>query len=255
MSEQGQVAGTEENVVIEAGGCAVTLLPQFGGKIASIQVNGRELLQQPLAPVAPRTQTMSFDAGDASGWDECLPSVAACSVEFADGTVEIPDHGDLWRVEWKDRDQRSENRDQENTVALYATCFSLPLEMERTLSLEENDGGWRLELQYGVTNFGSVPAPWSWGAHPLFLAEAGDRIVLPESVRTLRVEGSGGGRLGKNGDTVSWPVAKLADGGETDLSAVLAADSGVGDSYSQARWARRKTGANWCGPMRAYAFA
>ncbi len=90
-----------ENVLIRAGECAVTVLPRFGGKIASIRIGERELLQTPLAPIAPRTLTMAFDAGDASGWDECLPSVAACTVETEAGIAEIPDHGDLWRVEWR----------------------------------------------------------------------------------------------------------------------------------------------------------
>lgn len=247
MSELEPVADAKENVVMEetrlaAGDCSVTLLPRFGGKIASIQVKGRELLQQPLAPIAPRTREMSFDSGDASGWDECLPSVAACRVEFSGGEPEIPDHGDLWRVEWeKSRDKGQGKRD--NSLMLVGKCFSLPLELERTVSLEEDHRGYRLRLQYRLTNFGSAPAPWSWAAHPLFLAEEGDRIVLPESIRSLRVEGSGGGRLGKSGDTVSWPVARLASGGETDLSVALAGDSGVGDKLFTGALDAEE---NWC---------
>jgi hypothetical protein len=91
----------KENVLIQAGTCAVTILPHLGGKIASIRVGETELLQGPLAPYGPRTRTMNFDAGDASGWDECLPSVAACAVKTSVGTARIPDHGDLWRVEWQ----------------------------------------------------------------------------------------------------------------------------------------------------------
>ena len=59
----------KENVLIAAGDFSLTLLPQFGGKIASIRVKGKELLQAPLSPIAPRTQTTAFDACDASGWD------------------------------------------------------------------------------------------------------------------------------------------------------------------------------------------
>jgi len=92
-----------ENVLIRAGDCAVKVLPDVGGKIASIRVGEKELLQAPLAPLAPRTRTMAFDAGDASGWDECLPSVAACRVRTESGIADIPDHGDLWRVEWKEQ--------------------------------------------------------------------------------------------------------------------------------------------------------
>jgi galactose mutarotase-like enzyme len=213
----------------------VTILPRLGGKIASIRIGERELLQSPLAAYGPRTRTMSFDAGDASGWDECLPSVAACTVETGAGTVSIPDHGDLWRVEWKSREQGIGNREQlgvgasEGSVALRGKCFSLPLTLDRTVRLMETAKGWRLRVDYTVWNSGNSAAPWSWAAHPLFVAEAGDRIVLPGSIKTLRLEGSGGDRLGKNGDTVSWPVATLADGVRSDLSLAQGPASGIGD--------------------------
>jgi galactose mutarotase-like enzyme len=230
-------AAGKENVVMRAGVCAVTIMPYLGGKIASITVRGNELLQARLAPYAPRTRTMSFDAGDASGWDECLPSVAACAVETEAGTAIIPDHGDLWRVEWNAllSDQLSvvssppQAPEAGASVQLRGECFSLPLSLERTVTLREASAGWELTLEYTVTNMGSFPSPWSWAAHPLFAAEAGDRIVLPASIDTLRLEGSGGNRLGNGGDTISWPMAALADGGVTDLSVAGAADSGIGD--------------------------
>jgi galactose mutarotase-like enzyme len=53
--------------------------------------------------------------------------------------------------------------------------------------------------------------------------------VLPESITTLRLEGSGGGRLGKGGDRVRWPMAAVAGGGATDLSTVQGYGSGIGD--------------------------
>ena len=149
-----------ENVLIRAGECAVTVLPQAGGKIASIRIGERELLQQPLAPIAPRTRTMAFDESDASGWDECLPSVAACDVKTEAGIAEIPDHGDLWRVEWQE--QGSGTREQgigaieqtDASVALIGRCFSLPLELERRLDLSETKSGWQLKLAYKLTKHG-----------------------------------------------------------------------------------------------------
>lgn len=240
MSSVGQQTDEKENVIISAGDCSLTVLPRFGGKIASIKVGERELLQQSLAPIAPRTRTMGFDESDASGWDECLPSVAACGVEFASGQAQIPDHGDLWRVGWQPIETKDEGR---GAISLRGKCFSLPLELERTIALQEAAGGWRLSLAYRLANLGSAPAPWSWAAHALFLAEAGDRIVLPETISTLRLEGSGGGRLGKNGDTVSWPLAKLASGGETDLSLALPPDSGVGDKLFAGLLGAKE---NWC---------
>ena len=238
------VAAQSENVLISGGECVITVLPSFGGKIASITVAGRELLQAPLAPVTKRTKTMSFDESDASGWDECIPSVAACSVETAAGRAEIPDHGDLWRVEWEK--QGSGNREQglENgSLRLFGKCFSLPLEVERTIRLHEIERGWRMELSYRIRNCGKYAVPWSWAAHPLFVCEQGDRIVLPESVRTMKVEGSGGERLDKGGGSVSWPVTVLAHGGTADLSVVDRSDSGIGDKLFAGPL---RANENWC---------
>jgi galactose mutarotase-like enzyme len=226
MTKEGLAVAECENVVMRAGECSVTILPQFGGKIASIRVRGRELLQQPLVPIVPRTQAMGFDESDASGWDECLPSVAACEVEFAGAKVPVPDHGDLWRVDWE---KAPEQEPIPGSLTLRGQCFSLPLELTRTVRLEEMPGTWRLGLFYKLTNTGTQPAPWSWSAHPLFAVDEGDWINLPNGMHELRLEGSGGGRLGKNGDSVRWPMAKLADGGEADMRLTLAADSGVGD--------------------------
>ena len=59
---------------------SVDVLPALGGKIASMRKNGVELLQQPLQPYAPRTLWTGFEESDASGFDECLPSVSACEI-------------------------------------------------------------------------------------------------------------------------------------------------------------------------------
>jgi galactose mutarotase-like enzyme len=241
MRSAGFKAGTEENVLIRAGNCSVSFLPHLGGKIASLRFADIELLQSLIDRLAPRTRTMSFDAGDASGWDECLPSVAACRVETAAGTVEIPDHGDLWRVAWQvvHADERS--------ATLAGECFSLPLRLERSLELSETESGCRIALRYEVANTGMHKVPWSWAAHPLFACEPGDTLRLPASITKLRLEGSGGNRLGKSGDTVAWPVAQLANGGETDLSQAGAADSGIGDKLFTGPLSPSE---NWCEILR-----
>ena len=265
MTESGTSLTKTENVLMRARGCTVTVLPQFGGKIASIRIGERELLQRPLAPIAPRSRTTAFDAADASGWDECLPSVAACRVDTKAGAAAIPDHGDLWRVEWEVRGQASGVRGQGSTkghpielkmhdgvsgrrkadaaLTLMGECFSLPLRLERTLTLTAREIGWTLNLDYSVTNLSLEKVPWSWAAHPLFDVEEGDRIVLPESIKLLRLEGSGGGRLGKGGDTVAWPIAELAHGGRADLSVAGAPDSEVGDKLFAGPL---RASENWC---------
>ncbi|HEY9126675.1 MAG TPA: hypothetical protein VIM62_06090 [Acidobacteriaceae bacterium] len=218
----------KENVVISAGGCSVTLLPQYGGKLAAITANGHQLLQPPLAPYAPRTRETPFDASDASGWDECLPSVGACAMPTESGPALIPDHGDLWRVPWRLLDHTSAS------ATLCGACFSLPLELTRSNAIQEISTGWRLNFAYTLINTGAHPAPWSWAAHSLFTVEPGDTLRLPREIRSLRLEGSGGDRLGRAGDTVSWPIAALAESSPDhpktdDLRIVKPASTAIGD--------------------------
>jgi len=226
-----EVASEKENVVIAAGDCDLTILPQFGGKISSIRVRGRELLQQPIGPIEQRTRTMAFDESDASGWDECLPSVAACSAPYAGSETQIPDHGDIWRIAAEPRVEGPGSRGQVSADAASVVweCFSLPLRLKRELALEATEMGWRITANYKLTNTGKVHAPWSWAAHPLFAVELGDRVILPHSIRALRLEGSGGRRLGESGNRVAWPAARLAHGGGTDLDVVQDAQSEIGD--------------------------
>ncbi|MGD0789182.1 MAG: hypothetical protein ABR898_14460 [Terracidiphilus sp.] len=237
MAVTSNVGLEEENVLIQAGNCSLTFLPRLGGKIASIRVGDRELLQAPLAPYGPRTRTMRFEEGDASGWDECLPSVADCTVKTAAGTASVPDHGDLWRVEWQHMAA------SETSATFRGECFSLPLALERAVALTETAKGWKLSVDYKVTNTGSYPAPWSWCAHTSYAAEAGDRVFLPESIHTLLLEGSGGGRLGKGGDKVSWPLASLVTGGTTDLSVAQGPETGIGDKLFAGPLAAAE---DWC---------
>lgn len=210
------------SVPLESTSLCITVLPSLGAKIASIQLlPGREeLLQQPLLPYAPRIHFMAFDASDASGWDECLPSVAACEVQTASGTTAlIPDHGDFWQVEWQVDSQ------SKNVVTLSAHGYSLPLSFSKRLHLEGN----QLQVSYRVRNMGSVAIDYIYSAHPLFAVDPGDRILLPQSVKEVTVEGSAKGRLGVRGTKHSWPVTRVDGSRGIDLSFAGNPADGTGD--------------------------
>lgn len=206
-------------VEMKAGTLEASILPDFGGKIASLRKRGAELLQAPLRPPAPRDRQMSFEAGDASGWDECLPSVAPCRVETASGMVDIPDHGDVWRLPCE-VEQRSERE-----VRLTVTASSLPLRLERTLAITETG----LRVDYRLENTGKTAVPYLWASHPLFVVEAGDAVVLPSSVAKVTVEGTAGNRLGAKGRVLDWPLAESASGERVDLSQAEGPESDIGD--------------------------
>ena len=198
-------------MLLENESLRIEVLPEFGGKISLIVAlpSGTEMLQPQLRPVVPRTAGLAFDKSDASGWDECLPTVSACTLP---GGEAMQDHGDLWRIPWDVLEQDA------TSVRMSVAATSLPLRFTRALRVE----GSSLFLDYEVSNVGDRPAEYVWSAHPLFAVEAGDRIVLPSDIKEVLVEGSGGGRLGAAGSRVAWP-------GPFELDHVLAPDANVGD--------------------------
>lgn len=198
----------------------IEIMPALGGKISSIRTlrGDEELLQKPLMPYAPRNSTVPFEDTDASGFDECLPSVAACSLMTPGGRLNIPDHGEFWRLPCKVRRSREE-------VTLESTGTSLPLRFERRLRLNDN----HLRIDYTVTNASRFPADYVWAAHPLFVVEEGDCIDLPPSAQSVLVEGSAGNRLGPAGSIHPWPLADTGPGGTIDLRVVGSPADGVGD--------------------------
>jgi galactose mutarotase-like enzyme len=210
---------TEERLVLKTDTLAMEMLPALGGKIASLRCRGIELLQAPLRPYAERNLRMGFDESDASGIDECLPSVSACEITGRAGTVAIPDHGEFWRLPCQ-TEQRGPDE-----MRMTATGSVLPLRFERTLKL---DGG-ELQIAYRLKNVGEGEVPYVWSAHPLFSVDAGDAIVLPSSVRKVRVEGSAHERLGTKGEVHNWPVTELHSSEKVDLSLAGDVSDNIGD--------------------------
>ncbi len=199
----------------------VEVLPALGGKLASISLagSGGELLQAPLRPYAPRGATLPFDQADASGWDECLPSIGPCEVLYGDGqTAKVEDHGDFWRVGF------TVDEATETTLRMHAEGTSLPLGFERALRLD----GRVLHLDYKLHNRSDAAVPWGWSVHPLFAIQPFDRIHLPGSVREVTAHSSANGRLG--GGTLAWPhTSNALDGEPLDLSLAGSVDDGAAD--------------------------
>lgn len=229
----------KQSIVLENSLLRAVILPELGGKIASLRVKriGLELLQQPLRPYRLRTHHQKFEDSDASGADECLPTVAACTIDWNGQPHYLPDHGDIWRLS-------CDATTSLNAVTLKVNLSSLPLCFERDITLVDHS----LHFRYRITNVGSAPVPFLGSAHPLFVADAGDRIVLPGDIRHLTLESSIGNRLGIAGASISWPQAIDVDGHQIDLSRVLGPESAVADKLfanfaQQSPW-------TWCGLYR-----
>lgn len=166
-----------EAVEYRAQDVIVVVLPGRGGKIASLQAFGHEWLAQPELPFGPLPAAGDvFVEGDMCGWDECAPSVVACTLlggrDAATGTP-LPDHGELWTVPW-----RVDPADLGRTFARgpISRCT-----FARTVTLGP---GPVVRLDYAVTST-DVDTPFLWAAHPQLRAPAGSHVFLdrePERV-------------------------------------------------------------------------
>jgi hypothetical protein len=187
----------------------VRILPAFGGKITSLRstLTGEEFLLPPLQSYHRVSSTANFDESDGGGFDECLPSVASC--ESIAGEAPVPDHGDLWRINWN-VDSHDEG------IVLRADATSRPLSLTRRATLQESS----LVLEYDLFNPSDSPTTWLWSAHPLLLVDAGDRIVLPSQIEEVKVEYSAVDLVLRNNNSVAWPQAQSSLGDAVDLSRV-----------------------------------
>ena len=205
---------------------SVEVLPALGGKVASMRKNGVELLQQPLLPYAPRSLTTPFEDSDASGFDECLPSVSACDINSPSGKISIPDHGEFWRL------SHESNSSSDREIHLEATGSVLPLRFKRRLRLVADSGRHHpeaLHIDYQLENVGGAQIHYAWSAHPLFAVEPGDCIHLPPTVTVVKVENSAHTRLGVPGGVHPWPFAQLSTGELAKLNRVGNETDNVGD--------------------------
>jgi galactose mutarotase-like enzyme len=175
----------------------IRVAPELGAKIVSLKslVTGREWMWRPPGPFRLFRNELGdpFERSTLVGADECLPTVAPCTW----GGRELPDHGEVWSIPWSvDRHAL----DQGHIKTTVATPVS-PFVLQRTVRLEENE----VRLDYRLKNISRRPEPFLWAFHPLLRMVEGDRIALPEDVRSVRVESVDGLQGMPHGSTRPWP--------------------------------------------------
>lgn len=149
---------------VGGGGLTAEILPWRGAKIVSLtDGSGYEWLLPPQRPlVRPARLGTAFIDAEMCGWDECAPTIVACEA----GGHEIPDHGDLWDVEWTVDGDSMTGRGRSLSYALTRTIVAI----ERGLRFD-----------YKVTAAGDDELPLLWAAHPQFTAPAGSRVLTNAS--------------------------------------------------------------------------
>lgn len=144
-------------VRLHGGPWEVEVRPQRGGRITSIRLDGAELLDQGIGVDDP-TATGFVEAG-AAGWDEMVPNIDVAPYPgpgLYEG-LELPDHGEAWRLPWSVVDDST----------LEVSGRLLPWKLARRIVLSDSAA----RFDYTYTNTGDAPLYAYWCAHPLFRYE------------------------------------------------------------------------------------
>jgi len=216
--------GSLDAVVLNNGSLRLTVVPELGGKIVSLIRNesGYEYLLQPSDPERAyrrRNYGDKFEDYEPSGFDECLPTIAACLYpEEPFSASRLPDHGDIWCLS-------SDLEIFGKQISLTSSMRSLPLQFTKKVRLQANI----VKLEYAVTNLSQSIVKFLWSAHPLLRVEPGAEIILPREVKEVEVGWSRDNRLGKSGDIRTWPRATECSGRIVDLNRVGSPSAGTAE--------------------------
>lgn len=203
------------------GQISLVIIPDLGGKIASIRHIGSDrewLWTNPYLsydrPIYGASYVREYDFG---GVDECFPTVAPAfyPAEPWSGTP-VPVHGELWAQPWEV--SCSEASEERVTLTLVCHGVRFPYRFERTITVERDRPSARLD--YRVINLSPYAMPFLWSIHPLLPLEPGMRLTLPAGVSQIRIDFSTQDWLGKTGELHAWPVVTDSKGEMIDLSKI-----------------------------------
>ena len=172
-----------DGIQIQTGVIALTLVPELGGKISSLRDrrNGHEWLwRHPRYPYKRVPHGSSYIAeADTGGWDECFPSVSACSYPSEPWQgVAIQDHGELWS-----QIPEFEMEEHPETITLRTRWqgIALPYTFTRTTTLTADSSV--IRSNYEVLTDSAQPLNFVWCIHALLAIEPGMELYLPPSAR------------------------------------------------------------------------
>ncbi len=218
--------GELEAVRISDHDLEAVIIPELGGKIASILWRGKELLaRNPERPFQLARYAAPYADYDASGFDECFPTIGPCLYpEYPWIGVELPDHGELWSLPWK-------TQTEDNSLHLSTGGVRIPYRFEKWIRFP---GPGRIHIHYLLTNPTTFPIRYLWSSHPLIAPQPGMRIYLPEGIK-VRVDWSKGNRLGELLSEHEWPHTKDIQSNPVDLSLVLSKEAQLVDKLYTSR--------------------
>lgn len=223
-----------EQISLENDFIRVIFLPQIGGKMIQL-INKKTDTNFLLEPqnneknYKPAYHGAPFDQYDTSGFDECFPTVEACTISTESGTkINFPDHGQIWSKPWQYKITENE------TLIRTAKGINWNYSFTKKVHLDEN----KFILDYEVVNYEDESLPYIWSAHPLLNVEPGDEIYLTDEIDEVILNWTNDDSIGKFGDVLKWPMID----GKNDYSTIKEMNFGKAVKL----FSKRLTEVGWC---------
>jgi len=213
----------ESALLIENSIYRTLVLPNLGGKIASFYHKPKEfeLLFQHKGDIYQKPDLNSdFAAFDASGFDDCFPSIAKETFMYGNTAVACPDHGEIWCSAF------SYEALSQSTVRLKMTSKLLPYRYYKTISLTKSG----LELEYEIINDGNDDFHCFYTVHLLMNCYQDMHIFMPEDVNSV-VNVVDSSYLGRYLTEHHYPITKDTQGNTYRLDRVFPRTAGKYEKY------------------------
>ena len=213
-----------ESIVMESDALRAVLLPDIGGKMASLldKETGREYLWQ---EKTNRLRTPEYDTPFEEwamfGFDEMFPTISECHYEKKPWQgIKLPDHGEVWSLAW-------DYEIHEDLLHMWVYGVRLPYRLDKWIRFTDSRV---IRTDYKAANPSNFGFQFIWAAHPLFNVERGARIKLPQSVKRIINTDGGRERLGGYGEVHAWPKTATLTGEEYEIDRIY---PNVGMNYEK----------------------
>jgi hypothetical protein len=226
----------KESIVLENSRLKIEFLPESGGKLASFisKETGYEFLVQRQEEIyKDQPYDGLFTEGECSGFDDMFPTIIECHYEdFPWKGTRLPDHGEVWSLNWK-------HEILEDSLHMYVNGVRLPYKLEKWAKfISENI----LRIDYKLTNYSQFDMDFLWAAHAMFNIEEGTKIILPEGTDKSVTTMSKSGRMGGYGNVIGWPEFTDANGNKFKADITRSKDTDDMEKY----YMEDKLRQGWC---------
>lgn len=200
-------------IELQATGARVVIVPELGGRITALELDGRQWL----ATGAPPAGTPEDARGAATGWEECFPTVGASRLvsKHSGLSIELPALGEA-------RTLRPATSIATLDGALEATCVWTGERMPYLLTRTTRVVAGEVTMRYEAKNAGGAALPFIWAANVAMPLGSATRIALPDNARARVLAQHGIDMLGVGAEH-RWPrfrtAKKIVDMGAPDAVA------------------------------------